>query len=113
MIGLLLRTGVLASAAVTIAGGIWHLAQGGALPDYRIFRPGHAAMHGFGEVWGGIVHGGSESLIQLGILMLIATPVARVALCLAAFAVQKDRIYMAITTVVLIGLLASLSGAHF
>jgi uncharacterized membrane protein len=114
MIGILLRTGVLASAVVTLAGGIWHYAQGGAaLPDYRVFRPERAEMHGLGEVLTGIVHGRSQSLIQLGLLMLIATPIARVALSVIAFTLERDRMYVGITLIVLAVLLASLAGFHF
>jgi uncharacterized membrane protein len=46
--------------------------------------------------------------VQLGVILLIATPVARVALTLVAFAVQRDRIYVALTAVVLIVLLYGL-----
>ena len=114
MIGTLLRAGVLASATVTLAGGILHYAQGGAgMPDYHVFRPDRAAMHGLGAVLSGIAHGHPQSLILLGLLMLVATPIARVALCVVAFAVQRDRLYVAITLVVLAGLVASLSGFHF
>ena len=114
MIGILLRAGVLASAAVTLSGGIWHFVQGGAaLPDYRVFRPELAEMHGLGEVLRGIAHGRSQSLIQLGLLMLIATPIARVALSVVAFSLERDRMYVAITLIVLGGLIASLAGFHF
>jgi uncharacterized membrane protein len=113
MIGILLRVGVVASAIVTLAGGIWHFAQGGtAFPDYRVFRPERAEMHGLANVLSGIAHGRSQSLIQLGLLMLIATPVARVALSVVAFAIQRDRMYVVITLIVLTGLLASLAGFH-
>jgi uncharacterized membrane protein len=114
MIGILLRAGVLASAAVTVAGGIWHFAQGGSvLPDYHVFHPESAEMHGLGSVLNGIAHGRSRSLIELGLLMLIATPVARVALSMVTFLLERDRMYVVITLIVLTGLLASLTGFHF
>jgi uncharacterized membrane protein len=70
-------------------------------------------MYGLADVVNGIAHGRSESLIQLGLLMLMATPVARVALSVVAFALERDRTYVAITLVVLTGLVASLAGFHF
>jgi uncharacterized membrane protein len=104
MIGILLRAGVIASAAVTLAGGIWHFTQeNAAMPDYRIFRPTHTSI-GLGR---------PENLIQLGLIMLIATPIARVALSVIAFALQKDRLYVGLTLIVLAGLIASLAGFHF
>jgi len=114
MIGTLLRTGVILAAATTLAGGIWHFVQhGGAMPDYHVFRGEGAQVHNLAGVLDGIAHGRSESLVQLGLLMLIATPVARVALCVVAFSTQRDRTYVAITLLVLAGLLGSLTGFHF
>ena len=49
-------------------------------------------------------------MIQLGLLLLIATPVARVAFSLVAFIRQRDRTYIVITTIVLGLLLYSLMG---
>jgi uncharacterized membrane protein len=49
------------------------------------------------------------ALIQLGLFLLIATPVARVILSVAAFAVERDRVYVAITTLVLAILLYSIA----
>jgi uncharacterized membrane protein len=51
-----------------------------------------------------------RGLIQLGLLFLIATPVARVAFSVAAFALEKDTLYVAVTLVVLTLLLLSLTG---
>jgi len=50
-------------------------------------------------------------VIQLGLLLLIATPIARVALSLVAFVKQHDRTYIVVTTIVLVLLLYSLTGA--
>ena len=52
-----------------------------------------------------------RGIIQLGLLLLIATPVARVAFSIVAFGVQRDRMYMAITLIVLATLLYSLTGS--
>ncbi len=114
MIGTLLRIGVLLAAATTLAGGIWHFLQhGGAVPDYHVFRGEPREMSSLRRVLAGIAQGRSECLIQLGLLMLIATPVARVALSVAAFAAEHDRTYVVITLIVLAVLLASVSGLHF
>jgi uncharacterized membrane protein len=47
-------------------------------------------------------------MVQLGLVLLIATPVARVALTLGAFLVQRDRLYMVLTAIVLVLLLVGL-----
>ena len=49
----------------------------------------------------GVAERRSDAIVQLGILLLIATPIARVACTLVAFVLQRDRIYVAITSLVL------------
>jgi uncharacterized membrane protein len=65
------------------------------------------SVHG---VVGGALELRSRWVVQLGLLLLIATPIARVGLSLAAFARQRDGTYVAITALVLALLLFSLLG---
>jgi uncharacterized membrane protein YfcA/uncharacterized membrane protein len=110
-IGTLLRGGVLISAFTTAIGGIWHLAQfGGALPQDAVFHGEPAELSSVGGVLRGVAAGHSASLIQLGLLLMIATPIVRVAYSVYAFAAQRDRTYVAITLIVLAALAASLAG---
>jgi uncharacterized membrane protein len=53
-----------------------------------------------------------RNIIQLGLLVLIATPVARVAFSVVAFALERDWLYVGITLLVLVVLLFSLAGGH-
>jgi uncharacterized membrane protein len=111
LIGGLLRAGVIVAALVTLAGGIWHLAQfGSAIADYHVFRGEPAGLRSVGGVFRGLAAGHSANLIQLGLLILIGTPIARVAFSVYAFAAQRDRTYVVITLVVLAALAASLAG---
>ncbi|HXF25889.1 MAG TPA: DUF1634 domain-containing protein [Bryobacteraceae bacterium] len=113
VVGLLLRIGVLISAGVVLAGGILYLIQHGSDPrGYRVFRPGGVAVRGLPAIVRGAWHLDYRSLIQFGLLLLIATPVARVAFCVAAFALERDRTYVVITLIVLAVLLASLIGSQ-
>lgn len=112
-IGVLLRTGVVVAAAIVLIGGIIFLMRYGAtLPNYRVFRgePGDLThVSGiFHEVLG--LH--SRAIIQLGLLVLIATPVARVAFSVWAFGRQRDWAYVCVTLIVLGLLLFSFFGAH-
>jgi uncharacterized membrane protein len=43
----------------------------------------------------------ARAIIQLGLLLLIATPVARVAFSAVAFAIEHDYMYVVITLIVL------------
>src|SRR5450755_1037167 len=111
IIGAMLRYGVMLSAGVVGAGGIWYLVQYGMQqPSYHVFRGEPEYL----RHWGGIVSSipgiHSRRMIQLGLVLLIATPVARVAFSVVAFALQRDRIYVAITLMVLAVLLFSLMG---
>jgi uncharacterized membrane protein len=111
IVGNLLRVGVTTSAAVVLAGGIIYLLRhGSSHPDYHIFRgepPELSTLRGiFHEAF--TFHG--RGIIQLGLLLLIATPVARVAFSIWGFAAEHDRMYVIFTTIVLVILLYSLLG---
>ncbi len=102
LIGRLLQVGVLLAAFVVAAGGIALLAHYGTqTADFRVFVPGVASLRSVGGILAGARALDSRSVAQLGLVLLIATPVARVALTLVAFIYQRDRLYVAITTLVL------------
>ena len=111
IIGYLLRTGVLIAAATVFAGGIVYLTHfGDIVPNYKFFRGEPADLRSVGEVVRDTITFNGKSLIQLGLLLLIATPVARVAFSILAFAVQRDRLYILVTVFVLAVLVFSLAG---
>jgi uncharacterized membrane protein len=112
MVGNLLRTGVSLSAFVVFFGGVIYLVRHGRSPaDYRVF---HGEPSDFRTLSGIIreTYGfRGRGIIQLGLLLLIATPVVRVALSIWGFAAEHDRMYMIFTGIVLIVLLYSLLGS--
>jgi len=109
----LLQTGVLVSATVVLAGGVWFLSQnGGARPQYQQFRPPDVVLRSPAKLIRGLAHPDPASVIQLGLLILIATPVARVAFSLVAFALERDRLYVLITLIVFAVLIYSVAVAH-
>ncbi|HVN06587.1 MAG TPA: DUF1634 domain-containing protein [Bryobacteraceae bacterium] len=113
VIGTLLRSGVILSAVVVAAGGAWYLIQYGAsAPNYRMFHGEPAYLRDLGGIASGIRGFHCRRIIQLGLVLLIATPVARVAFSVAAFAMQRDRTYVVITLIVLAVLLFSLLSPH-
>jgi uncharacterized membrane protein len=112
IIGNLLIAGVLLSGSVVLFGGIVYLIHfGGSTAVYGVFRGEPDNL----KTIRGILRYASEfhgrGIIQLGLLLLIATPVARVAFSIFGFAVQRDRLYVAFTLVVLLILLYSLFGS--
>jgi uncharacterized membrane protein len=113
VIGNLLRVGVAASALVVLAGGALYLIRHGTEHcDYSQFRP-NEAFQGPRKVVRAALTLSGRGLIQLGVLLLIATPVARVAFSVFAFARRRDYTYVAITLIVLAVLLCGLFWEHF
>ena len=112
LIGTLLRSGVIIAAAVASLGGIVYLARHGLEPaSYGVFQGEPQDLRSVHGILQDVLDVRGRAVIQLGILLLIATPIARVALSLVGFAVMRDRRYVAITAVVLGMLLYSLIGA--
>ena len=112
IVGNLLRAGVSLSAFVVLFGAIIYLVRHGSAPaDYRVF---HGEPSEFKSLRG-ILHSAftfhGQGIIQLGLVLLIATPVARVAFAIWGFAAEGDRLYMIFTGIVLTVLLYSLLGS--
>src|ERR1700689_182641 len=87
IIGNLLRAGVVIAATITSIGGVIYLAHSGeSLAHYHLFHGEPADLHQVAGVLGDAPSGDGRGIIQLGLLLFFATPVARVAFSLAAFA---------------------------
>jgi len=109
IIGYTLRIGVVTAATIVLIGGILYLVQNSSTsPDYHSFHA--ASMHSDNLL--GIARNigafNSLGIIQLGLLVLIATPIVRVMLSVVAFALERDLLYVAATLIVLGILLYSL-----
>ncbi len=108
-VGLWLQIGVLLSAGVVLIGGIAYLiAAGGAPSSLHAFKGEPAELRSLSGILGGVAAGNSRAIIQLGVVLLIGTPIVRVALTLVAFLRQRDRLYVGLTALVLGLLLFSL-----
>jgi uncharacterized membrane protein len=112
LIGQLLRAGVLLAAAVVLLGGTVYLVRHGhTRADYRVFRGEPADFRGVGGIVREAFSLRGKGIIQLGLLLLIATPVARVAFSIFGFAEEHDRMYVVVTVIVLSVLIYSLMGS--
>ncbi|MBF2076213.1 MAG: DUF1634 domain-containing protein [Synechococcales cyanobacterium C42_A2020_086] len=110
-VGNLLRFGVLLAAGVVALGGVLYLFRyGNTTPDYHIFRGEPSSLRSPTGIVSEALLLERRGLIQLGLLLLIATPIARVAFSVVAFWKQRDHLYVAITLVVLGILCVSLTG---
>ena len=112
-IGNFLRAGVTLAATVAFFGGGIYLARHGrAAPQYHVFRGEPADLRTISGIVKEALAFHGRGLIQLGLLLLIATPVARVAFSVVAFAMERDRLYVVVTLIVLAVLVYSLAGGH-
>ncbi|WP_018465986.1 DUF1634 domain-containing protein [Calidithermus timidus] len=110
LLGNLLRLGVLVAGAVVLAGGLLELAShGGERVDYSVFRGEPASLRSLVGILQGAEEVRPRHLIQLGLLLLVLTPVLRVALSVVLFARQRDGVFVGVTLWVLGVLLYSLA----
>ncbi len=109
IIGKLLRTGVLLAAATVFAGGVLYLGRHGAEPaNYHKFVAGGSNITSVSGIVEAAAHGDSVAMMQIGLVLLILTPIARVALAVVGFFLERDRLYTAVSLIVLLILMFSL-----
>ncbi len=88
IMGRLLQAGVLVAALAMLAGGARYLAlHGGDVANYRLFR--------------GVASASGSELLWAGVLIMLATPVLRVAFAVCAFAMERDWVYVGVSLLVL------------
>ncbi len=94
-----LRAGVALAATFSIVGAVLYFAQGAPTRAYGLFRPASVepGVSGLG-------------LMAIGVLILLATPIFRVALLIIVFAREHDRLYAVISAIVLAVLILGLHG---
>lgn len=119
-IGKLLRYGVMLSCTITLIGGILYLYQHhGSTPDYQP-TPSGQPFPGVAEylrelttIIPKVLQLDGAAIIQIGVIVLIATPILRVAFSAIAFLIEKDYLYVGITCIVLAVILINmLFGLH-
>lgn len=113
VISVLLMAGVLLAAGVVLLGGIIFLAAHGTfVPSYHVFQGEPTDLRTLSGIFHDAFTFEGRGIIQLGLLILIGTPVARVVFSIYAFAMERDSLYVVVTLVVLAVLVFSLTGGH-
>jgi len=106
IMGTLLRVGVVFASTVVAAGGLFYLQDHvEERADYRTFVAHPLSLRRPAELVSGIARGDATAIIELGILLLVATPIARVVFAVVGFAIERDKLYIAISLTVLAVLL--------
>jgi len=109
VMGRLLQIGVLLASAVVLLGGILYVrAHAGAPMNYTTFAGEPEELRHPAQLFHLIATGDGAAIVQLGLLLLIATPIARVVFAVVGFAIERDRLYVAVSLVVLAVLMISL-----
>jgi len=109
LLGNLLRIGVLLAAFVVLLGGVLYLIRHGEeLPDGKVFHGEPPELRKPSGIVKNAMHFRGRGIIQLGLLLLVATPVARVAFSVFGFLRERDYTYVVLTLIVLAVLLFSL-----
>jgi uncharacterized membrane protein len=112
-IGILLRTGVLVAAAtVAVGGAVFLIRHPSPVTNYRVFQGEPSELRTLKGILAEALQWRGRGLIQLGLLILIATPVARVTFSVFAFLYERDWTYVAVSLLVLGLLLWSLFSGH-
>jgi uncharacterized membrane protein len=102
-LGKLLRAGVIISAVTVLTGGFLYLIQhGGQAPHYHTFRGEPEELKNFKLIFEGVIRFHSVSIIQMGLLFLFATPIARVIFSIFGFSREKDFRYVIVSLIVLL-----------
>jgi uncharacterized membrane protein len=112
LVGQLLRFGVTSAATIVLAGAAIYLVRHGFQPaNYRVFKGEPSDLRS----WRGIVHEAlharGRGIMQLGLLVLLLTPVARVVFAGFAFAMERDWFYVGVSAFVFLVLLYSMAGS--
>ena len=102
IIGNLLRAGVIISSLIVMIGaGLYLTNHGTESPNYHMFRGEPSELSSISGIITKASTFSGRGVIQFGILLLIATPVLRVAFTVVSFIVQRDRVYVGVTLIVL------------
>ncbi len=111
LLGLVLRIGVLVSAAVVLLGGILFIpAHLHWIPSYSVFTGAREQLRSVPGTVHGVLGFQPDALVQLGFVLLIATPMLRVVFSLFGFVQRKDWLYTVVSLIVTGVLVAGLFG---
>lgn len=107
----LLKYGVLTASSIVLFGGILYLIHHGSEPaEYQVFLGTPSEFRSPTGVVTAILAGSRRGIIQLGLLILIAIPILRVIISFFTFLLQRNFVYVIITSLVLISLTYSIFG---
>jgi len=109
IIGHVLRWGTIVSISVVFFGGIFFMYRHGhSIPDYKTFKGIPVFLQQPGALVAAALNLKGQAIIQLGVILLIATPILRVVFSTVGFALEKDYLYVGISLLVLLIIFSSM-----
>lgn len=105
IVSVVLRGGVIVSAGVIALGVLLFYVE--LLAGRITIAAAQAFPHSFGGELAALRTGNPVAVVLLGLLLLLITPVTRVAVSIVVFALEHDRLYTVITAIVLLILVVS------
>ena len=107
-----LRVGVMTACCIAILSGTYYLICHGSepIPNYYTFHGEPSSLTSLSGIFGGLLHLKAANWIQLGVLVLMLTPITRIILSLFDFAHQRDWLYVTITMIVFLVILSNSLG---
>jgi uncharacterized membrane protein len=113
IIGWVLRLGVVISMCIVFVGGVIYLFRHGReVADHHTFTGIPQFIRTAGGIFKGVFTIRGQAIIQMGIALLIATPILRIVFAIIGFALEKDRLYVFISLIVLAIIFASMLSGH-
>ena len=109
LIGKVLRGGMILSMSIVIFGGIFFIYRHGhSIPNYKVFNGIPPFLQNLNSLVHAAYNWKGQAIIQLGIMLLIATPILRVVFSTLGFILEKDYLYVGISLLVLLIIFASM-----
>ena len=113
LLGRVLRGGMVVSMSIVFFGGIIYLYRHGhEVPNYRVFTGVPPFVQHADTLFNGAFSLRGQAIIQIGIILLIATPIMRVVFSTIGFVLERDYLYTGISLVVLLIILISMLSGH-
>ena len=113
LLGHVLRAGTVISITIVFFGGILYLYRHGhSIANYKDFKGTPDFVHQAASLFSGAFSLKGQAIIQLGIILLIATPIVRVTFSAIGFVFEKDYLYVGISLLVLLIIFISTLSGH-
>ena len=113
LLGRVLRAGTVISISIVFFGGMIYLYRHGhTIANYKTFTGIPDFVQHFQGLVYGALHVKGQAIIQIGIILLIATPILRVICSAIGFVLEKDYMYVGISILVLFIIFMSMVGGH-